>query len=68
MMSLFDEEQIIKSFIRSERYDTEQASLKKSALAMIKLGKIAFEEVASCFPDVTEEKIKELKAEVIRLA
>ena len=68
MMSLFDEEQIIKSFIRSERYDTEQASLKTLALAMIKFGKIAFEEVASCFPDVSEEKIEELKAQVIQLA
>ena len=68
MMSLFDEEQIIKSFIRSERYDAEQASLKKSALAMIKLGKIAVEEVASCFPDMSEETIEEIKAEVIQLA
>ena len=36
MMSLFDEEQIMKSFIKSERYDVA----KEKALLMLKNGKL----------------------------
>ncbi len=40
MMSLFDEEQIMKSFIRSERYEAAQESARETARRMIKKGKM----------------------------
>ena len=36
MMSLFDEEQIMKSFIRSERHEAAQESVRETAKRMIK--------------------------------
>ena len=64
MMSLFDEEQIMKSFIRSERYDVA----KEKALLMLQSGKITVDEISKFFPELVESDIKELESEVMQLA
>ena len=64
MMSLFDEEQIMKSFIKSERYE----ETKENARRLLKLGKIKIDEVSDCFPDLIDSDIKELEAEIMQLA
>ena len=43
MMSLFDEEQIMKSFIRSERHDADVETAKR----LLEMGKLSFAEIAS---------------------
>ena len=68
MMSLFDEEEIMKSYIRSERYDAEKEAERKSAERMIRRGKIPLEEIAIYVPSLTMEELKELEAEVMQLA
>lgn len=67
MMSLFDEEQIMKSYIRSERYEAEQASLKEAALTMVKLNKITLSDVKKCFPKLSDETIEEIEDELMQL-
>ena len=64
MMSLFDEEQIMKSFIRSERHDTD----RETAERMIRKGKMSLEEIADYVPSLPLEELKELEAEVMQLA
>ena len=64
MMSLFDEEQIMRSYIKSERYE----ETKENARRLLKLGKIKIDEVSDCFPDLMDADIKELEAEVMQLA
>ncbi len=44
MISLFDEEQIMKSFIKSERADEAR---KENARIMLKNGRISVEEIPS---------------------
>ena len=39
MMRLFDEEQIMKSFIKSERHEAVQESARETAKRLIKKGK-----------------------------
>ena len=63
MMSLFDEEQIMKSFIKSERYDMA----REKAVLMLRDGKITIDEVSLYFPELLESDIKELEAEVIQM-
>ena len=63
MMSLFDEEQIIKSFINSEKYDLAR---EKAAL-MLRDGKITIDEVSLYFPELLENDIKELEIEVMQM-
>ena len=64
MMSLFDEEQIMKSFIRSERHD----EARETAGRMIKMGKLSLEEISLCVPTLSFDELKELEAEVMQLA
>ena len=67
MMSLFDEEQIIKSFIKSERYEAAQENARETAKRMIKKGKMSLEEIADYVPSLSFDELRELEAEVIQL-
>ena len=64
MMSLFDEEQIMKSFIKSERHDAD----RETAGRMIKMGKLSLDEIALCVPSLSLDELRELEAEVRQLA
>ncbi|MCI8489298.1 MAG: hypothetical protein HFJ04_03440 [Lachnospiraceae bacterium] len=64
MMSLFDEEQIMKSFIRSERHD----EARETAERLIKKGKMTLEDIADCVPALSFDELKEIEAEVMQLA
>lgn len=64
MMSLFDSEQIMKSFIRSERHDAD----RETAERMIRKGKMSLEEIADYVPSLPLEELKELEAEIMQLA
>ncbi len=68
MMSLFDEEQIMKSFIKSERHEAVQESARETAKKLIKKGKMSFDEIADCVPSLSLDELRELEAEVIQLA
>ena len=64
MMSLFDEEQIMKSFIRSERHD----EARETAERLIKKGKMSLEDIADCVPSLSLGELRELEAEIMQLA
>ncbi len=63
MMSLFDEEQIIKSFIKSERHD----EARETAERLIKKGKMSLDDIAECIPTLSFDELKELEAEIMQL-
>ncbi|MCM1246388.1 MAG: hypothetical protein NC293_12170 [Roseburia sp.] len=63
MMSLFDEEQILKSYIRSERHDADRETAKR----MIEKGKMSLEEIADYVPTLSLDELKEIEAEVMQL-
>ena len=64
MMSLFDDEQIMKSFIKSERHDTEKAMAEQ----LIRKGKMTLEEIADCVSSLSFDELKEIEGEVMQLA
>ena len=64
MMSLFDEEQILKSYIRSERHD----EARETAERMIKMGKLSLEEIGLYVPSISLDELKELEAEILQSA
>ena len=68
MMSLFDEEQIMKSFIRSERHEAAQDKVKEKAILMLQKGKISVDEIQTFFPELSVEELEEVKDEVMQLA
>ena len=64
MMSLFDDEQIMKSFIKSERHDAERAMAEQ----LIRKGKMTLEEIADCVSALSFDELKEIEAEIMQLA
>ena len=63
MISLFDEKQIMKSFIKSERHD----EARETAERMIKMGKLSLDEITLCVPSLSFDELRELEAEVMQL-
>ena len=59
MMSLLDDEQIMKSFIRSERHEAAQDKVKEKAVLMLRKGKISIDEIQTFFPELSDDEIEE---------
>ena len=64
MMSLFDDEQIMRTYTK----DIKRETLMEKAILMLKKGKINIDEVSEYFPELLESDIKEIEAEIMQLA
>lgn len=60
MMTLFDDEQILKAYIKD--------IARESAIQMLRDGELPLEKIARYVPSLTMEELKELEAEVLQLA
>ena len=60
MMTLFDDEQILKAYTKDIARET--------AIKMIKKGKMSLEEIAEYVPSLSIDELKKLEAEVLQLA
>lgn len=67
MMSLFDEEEVMRSYIKSERYEAEQDKAKRTALHLLKLGKMSLEDIAEA-TELSLDIVKELENQSMQLA
>ncbi len=67
MMSLYDEEEVMRSYIKSERYEAEQNKAKKTAIRLLKLGKMSLEDIAEA-TELSIDTIKELERQSMQLA
>ena len=63
MMTLFDDEQILKAYANDIKNDTE----RKTAMQMIKDGEMPLEKIARYVPSLSIKELKELEAEVLQL-
>ncbi len=64
MMSLFDDEQIMRTYTK----DIEKETERKSAERMIKDGELSLEKIARYVPALSMDELKEIEAEVMQLA
>ncbi len=64
MMSLFDDEQIMRTYEK----DIKRETLIEKSILMLKKGKINIDEVSEYFPELLESDIKEIESEVMQLA
>ena len=67
MMTLFDDEQILKAYAKDIEDSTERKTERRTAIQLIKKGKMSLEEIAECVPSLSMEELKELKEEVLRI-
>ena len=63
MMSLFDEEEILKSFIESEIHD----EARETAERLIKDGELSLEKIARYIPSLSMDELRELEAEIMQV-
>ena len=72
MMSLFDEEQILKTYWKDMAntlsheiaYEKDRETAKK----LIRKGKMTLEDIADCVPALSFDELRELEAEIMQLA
>ncbi len=64
MMSLFDDEQIMRTYAK----DIEKETERKTAEKMIKDGELSLEKIARYVPELSIEELKEIEAEIMQLA
>ena len=76
MMNFFDKEEILESYIRSERYEAAQEATqrvtqeviqrvtKKNVITLIKHGRLSVDEIPTYFPELTSDDIEDIKKEV----
>ncbi len=64
MMSLFDDEQIMRTYAK----DIERETERKTAERMIQDGEMSLEKIARYVPTLSMEELKEIEAEVMQLA
>lgn len=63
MMSLFNDEQIMRTYAK----DLAKEKLIEHAKHMLKIGKLTVEEIPECYPELTLDDIEEIKKEVMQL-
>ena len=67
MMTLFDDEQILKAYTKDIEDNIAKETAKKTAIQMIKDGEMSLEKIARYVPSLSMEELKELEAEVLQL-
>lgn len=68
MMTLFDDEQILKAYAKDIEDNKEKETERKTAERLIKKGKMTLEDIAECVPSLSLEELRELEAEIMQLA
>lgn len=66
MMTLFDEERVMKTYIASERQEASKRTAKRAVENMLKVGKMSVEEIAGCFAELSVEDIREIEKELLQ--
>ena len=64
MMSLFDNEQIMRTYAK----DIKRETLMENAKHMLKMGKLTVEEIPVCYPDLTIDDAREIEEEIMQFA
>ena len=63
MMSLFDDEQIMRTYAK----DMARETTKRNAITMLKRGRISVEEIRVFFPELTSDDVEEIEKEIMHL-
>jgi len=68
MMTLFDDEQILKAYAKDIADSAAKKDARETATRMIKDGELSLEKIAKYVPTLTMEELKKIEAEVLQLA
>lgn len=65
LMELYDEQEVLRSYVESERYEAENAANIKTAKRFLDMGKFSIEEIAKG-TGLTVEEVEELRKELLQ--
>ncbi len=68
MMSLFDDEQIMKTYWKDMENTVAHKEAKETAERLIKKGKMSLEDIAECVPTLSFDELKKIEADIMQLA
>lgn len=68
MMTLFDDEQILRAYTKDIEDNKEKETEEKTAERMIKKGKMTLEEIADYVPALSLDELKQIEARVMQMA
>ena len=68
MMSLFDDEQIMRTYLKDAANTAAYEADRATAERMIKDGEISLEKISHYVPSLSMDELKKLEAEVMQLA
>jgi adenylate kinase len=68
MMSLFDEEQIMKIYAKDLQKEVVRETARETAKRIIIKGRMSLEEVAEYVPSLSMDELREIESEVMELA
>ena len=68
MMSLFDDEQIMKTYWKDMENTLAHKKDRETAERMIKDGEMSLEKISHYIPSLSMEELKEIEKEVMQLA
>ena len=68
MMTLFDDEQILKAYAKDIEDHKEKETERRTAERMIKKGKMSLEEIADYVPTLSLDELKQMEAKVMQMA
>ena len=70
MLAMYDEKEILLEYIESERYEAEQEGEKKAdkrtAIQMLKTGKLSVEEIVQYVPSLSVEDVEKIQQELLQ--
>ena len=66
MLAMYDEKEILLEYIESERYEAAHEEAKKTAIQMVRAGKLAIDEIEQFFPTLTPNDVKKLQEELLQ--
>lgn len=70
MLAMYDEKEILLEYIESERYEAEQEGEKKAdkrtAIQMLKKGKLSVEEIVQYVPSLSVEDVEKIQQELLQ--
>ena len=65
MMTLFDDEQILKAYAKDIEDNKEKETERKTAERMIKDREMSLEKIARYVPTLTMEELRKIEAEIV---
>ena len=70
MLAMYDEEEILLDYIRSEKYEAaregERKADERTAIKMLKTGKLSVEEIVQYVPSLSVEDVEKMRRELLQ--